>query len=118
MWREISKAGVYLLNHTPRKRLRWKTPYEIFHSKAGACRKPDLTNHRAYSCKSICDNRHCNAERAARQALQPKAWIEYLVGYTSFNTYGIWYPALNKVVSIRYVICNEVEPFCCKLEAP
>jgi len=45
------------------------------------------------------------------QRLDPKAWIGYLVGYTSSNIYRIWVPLLNKVIFTRDVIFNEDEVF-------
>jgi hypothetical protein len=59
LWREISKAAVYLLNRTPRKRLEWKTPFEILHSKGDARR--------------ICNDHDGDAKGAAPQTLQPKS---------------------------------------------
>jgi len=45
------------------------------------------------------------------QRLNPKAWIGYLVGYTSSNIYRIWVPLLNKVIFTRDVIFNEDDVF-------
>ena len=49
--------------------------------------------------------------------LNPKAWIGYLIGYSSTNIYRIWIPLLNKVISTRDVIFNEEERFTGDLEA-
>jgi hypothetical protein len=116
LWREISKAGVYLLNRTPRKRLEWKTPFEIFHSKGDARRKPDLTNLRAYGCKAYAMTTTAMRKEQRLKRFNPKAWIGYLVGYTSSNTFRIWNPVLNKVVIMRDVIFNEEETFSGALE--
>ena len=45
------------------------------------------------------------------QRLNPKAWIGFLIGYSSSNIYRIWVPAQNKVISTRDVIFNEDEFF-------
>ena len=49
--------------------------------------------------------------------LDPKAWIGYLVGYSSTNIYRIWVPLLNRIISTRDVIFNEEERFTGNLEA-
>jgi hypothetical protein len=111
LWREISKAAMYLLNRTPRKRLEWKTPFEILHSKGDARRKPDLTNLRAYGCKAYAMTTTAMRKEQRLKRFNPKAWIGYLVGYTSSNTFRIWNPVLNKVVIMRDVIFDEEETF-------
>ena len=50
------------------------------------------------------------------QRLNPKAWIGYLIGYSSTNIYRIWIPQLNKVISTRDVVFNEEERFTGDLE--
>jgi hypothetical protein len=116
LWREISKAGVYLLNRTPRKRLGWKTPFEIFHSKGDARRKPDLTNLRVYGCKAYAMTTTAMRKEQRLKRFNPKAWIGYLVGYTSSNTFRIWNPVVNRVVVTRDVISDEGETFSGDLE--
>lgn len=46
----------------------------------------------------------------------PKAWIGYLVGYASSNTYRIWNPVTNQVIHTRDVIFDEQETFSGALE--
>ena len=41
----------------------------------------------------------------------PRAWIGFLIGYSSSNIYRVWIPAQNKVISTRDVIFNEDEFF-------
>ena len=50
------------------------------------------------------------------QRLNPKAWIGYLIGYSSTNIYRIWILQLNKVISTRDVVFNEEERFTGDLE--
>src|SRR5438045_3183691 len=45
------------------------------------------------------------------QCLNLKAWIGFLIGYSSSNIYHILVPAQNKVISTRDVIFNEDEFF-------
>jgi transposase InsO family protein len=54
LWKEIVNAAVYLHNRTPRERLGWKTPYEVFYTHIAKltsmdeARKPQLAHLRAY----------------------------------------------------------------------
>jgi hypothetical protein len=41
--------------------------------------------------------------------LAPKAWIGYMIGYRSSNSYRIWLFIENKIIIIRDVIFNENE---------
>ena len=116
LWREISKAAIYLLNRTPRRRIKWKTPFEIFHSTVTERRKPDLTNLRAYGCKSYAMTTTAMLKGERLKRFNPKAWIGYLVGYTSSNTYRIWNPVTNQVIHTRDVIFDEQETFSGVLE--
>jgi hypothetical protein len=43
--------------------------------------------------------------------LNPKAWIRYLVGYSSTNINRVWNPATNRVISARDVVFNEQQTF-------
>ena len=116
LWREVSRAAIYLLNRTPRKRIKWKTTFEVFHSKPDERRKPDLTNLRAYGCKSYAMTATAMLKQERLKRFNPKAWIGYLVGYASSNTYRIWNPVTNEVIHTRAVIFNEQETFSGALE--
>ncbi|KAL2137577.1 hypothetical protein VTI28DRAFT_8991 [Corynascus sepedonium] len=116
LWREICKAAIYLLNRTPRQRIAWKTPFEVLYSKGEARRKPDLTSLRVYGCKAYAMTTTAMRKEQRLKRFNPKAWIGYLVGYTSSNTYRIWNPLLNKIVVMRDVVFNEQETFSGRLE--
>jgi hypothetical protein len=111
LWREICKAAVYLLNRTPRKRIAWKTPFEIFHSTHNERRKLDLTNLRAYGCKSYAMTTTAMKKEDRLKRFNPRVWIGYLVGYASSKTYYIWNPVTNTVSHMHDAIFNEQETF-------
>lgn len=111
LWREISSAAVYLMNRTPRWRIYWKTPYEVFHSTETRRRYPDLRNLRVYGCKAYAMTTGAMKKEKRKKRFEPRAWIGYLVGYTSSTTYRIWNPLENRVIVTRDVIFNEDETF-------
>ena len=60
LWREISKAAVYLLNRTPKYQYNWKTSYDKFHTfiaqRNGVAiehKRPDQSHLHAYRCKAF-----------------------------------------------------------------
>lgn len=112
LWREISRAAVYLLNRTPRYQYSWKTPYDLFHGQ-----KPSQAHLRAYGCKAFAMTPDAQIKQNRLQRLNPKAWIGYLVGYDSTNVYRVWNPVTNKVVRTRDVTFNEEAVFDGNLES-
>lgn len=124
LWPEITKAAVYLYNRTPKYDYNWKTPYDRFHTyvahRDGSVienRKPHQAHLRAYGCKAFALTTEAQTKSNRLQRLNPKAWIGYLVGYSSTNIYRIWNPLANKVFSTRDVIFNEEEIFSGNIEA-
>ena len=111
LWPEISKSAVYLHNRTPKYIHQWKTPYELFYAK-----KPSQEHLCAYTCKAFAMITDALKKTNRLQRLNPKAWIGYLIGYSSTNIYRIWIPQLNKVISTRDVVFNEEERFTGDLE--
>ena len=106
LWPEVCRAAVYLANRTPRYLLQWKTPYEKFFS------TPPLSHHlRVYGCKAFALTTAALKKSDRLKRLSPKAWIGYLVGYSSTNLYRIWIPPYNKVIITRDVHFNEEEVF-------
>ena len=61
------------------------------------------------------DDTHRGKSRLQR--LDPKAWVGYLVGYSSTNIYRIWIPPLGKVISSRDVVFDEQSVFDGKIES-
>ena len=60
LWREISKAAVYLLNRTPKYQYNWKTSYDKFHTfitqRNGVAiehKRPDQSHLHVYGCKAF-----------------------------------------------------------------
>ena len=43
--------------------------------------------------------------------LKPRAWIGYLIGYSSSNIYRIWVPLLDKVIKTKDITFNELKFF-------
>ena len=111
LWPEISKSAVYLHNRTPNYIHQWKSPYELFYTK-----KPSQEHLRAYTCKAFAMTTDALKKTNRLQRLNPKAWIGYLIGYSSTNIYRVWIPQLNKVISTRDVVFNEYERFTGDLE--
>jgi len=114
LWPEITRAAVYLYNRTPNYPNKWKTPYEIFFTRAAAMngivtgpRKPNQAHLRAYGCKAYAMTDDTHRGKSRLQRLDPKAWIGYLVGYQSTNIYRIWIPTMAKVISTRDVVFDE-----------
>jgi len=111
LWREIVKAAVYLNNRTPKYNKGWKSPYERFFG-----RKPAQEHLKAYGCKAFAMTTDAKKKANRLKRLNPKAWIGYLLGYTSSNTYRIWIPFRKEVITTRDVIFNEYAIFNGKME--
>jgi len=123
LWPEITRAAVYLYNRTPNYPNKWKSPYEIFFTRAAAMngivtgpRRPNQAHLRAYGCKAFAMTDDTHRGKSRLQRLDPKAWIGYLVGYQSTNIYRIWIPSMGKVISTRDVVFNEEAIFNGKTE--
>ena len=124
LWPEISRAAVYLYNRTPRYGYTWKTPYDRFHTyiahRDGSVvedRKPHQAYLRTYGYKAFALTTEAQTKSNRLQRLNPKAWIGYLVGYSSTSIYRIWNPLTNKIINTRDVVFNEAEPFDGNIEA-
>jgi len=118
LWPEITRAAIYLANRSPRLRLGWKTPYEVFYSFLTkrqplpvSDRRPDESHLRVYGCKAYAMTSAAQRKERRLERFEPKAWLGYLVGYNAASIYRIWVPKLGRVVSTRDVIFNEDEGF-------
>ncbi|KAH5706327.1 RNA-directed DNA polymerase [Parastagonospora nodorum] len=123
LWPEITRTAVYLYNRTPNYPNNWKTPYEVFFTRAAAMngivtgpRKPNQSHLKAYGCKAFAMTDDTHRGKSRLQRLDPKAWIGYLVGYQSTNIYRIWIPSMAKVISTRDVVFDEETIFNGKTE--
>ena len=106
LWPEVCRAGVYCLNRMPRRQLDWKTPYEKFFGTVPTC-----IHMKTYGCKAFMLTKEAKKKEDRLLRFQPKAWIGYLVGYSSTNQYRIWVPTQSKVIISRDVYFNEKEVF-------
>ena len=89
-----------------------KSPYELFFNE-----KPMLSHLRAYGCKAFALTTDTLAKRRRLERLSPKAWIGFLVGYSSSNLYRVWLPTRNKVIVMRDVHFNEESLFDGRIES-
>ena len=106
MWREYVRAAVYLYNRTPRRFNTWKTPYESL-----LRHRPTLQHLKAYGCKAFAMTDKAQLKQERKKRLESKAWIGYLVGYTSTNIYRVWVPLIGRVINTRDVVFNEDDFF-------
>jgi hypothetical protein len=98
LWSEIVKTAGYLNNRTSKRQLKWKTPV-----KALIGYTPNLAHLYVYDCRAY----PLNKGIPRRQKLDPRAYIDYLIGYDSSNIYRIWIPSKEKVIRTRDVTFNE-----------
>lgn len=115
LWREIYASSVYLHNRTPRAQNAWISPYEAFHEAVAFANglwnrdhNPKITHLRAFGCKAYTLTRQAQKHLEKKKSkMNPRAWIGYLIGYDSTNTYRIWNPVKNLVIRTRDVIFDE-----------
>ncbi|KAF7543720.1 hypothetical protein G7046_g9943 [Stylonectria norvegica] len=117
LWPEMVRTAVYLLNRTPKARLKGKTPYESFLSQVPSAEgrvksQPRVTHLKTIGCKAFAMTENAQKkEQRLKSRTAPKAWIGYLVGYNSQNIFRIWNPATNSVYVTRDVVFNEDKLF-------
>jgi hypothetical protein len=63
----------------------------------------------AFGCKAYAITSDAQFKKKRKWRLAFKAWIGYMIGYRSSNSYRIWLPTENKIIIIRNVIFNENE---------
>jgi hypothetical protein len=114
LWREVTRAAVYLYNQTPRYYYNWNTPYERFFTSLTmrngvqiTDQKPQQAHLRVYGCKAYAASSTYLNKRERLKCLNPHNWIRYLVGYDSTNVYRIWNPKKNRIERVRDVIFDE-----------
>ncbi|KAF7558075.1 hypothetical protein G7046_g5885 [Stylonectria norvegica] len=117
LWPEMMRTAVYLLNRTPKQRLKWKTPYESFLSEVSGAEvgnqtQPRITHLKTIGCKAFAMTKEAQLkQQRLKSRTSPKAWIGYLVGYNSQNIFRIWNPVTNCVYVTRDVEFNEEDVF-------
>jgi hypothetical protein len=104
LWPEIYRAAVYLINITPTKSLKWKTPHEVLRKATGSADIIPRASHiKVYGCASYFRDVHV----AKGDKLQSRCLIGYLVGYEASTVYRVWNPRTNRVVRTRDVWFDE-----------
>ena len=99
-WPEITRVAAYIENRIPTKAIGWKTLFEEVMGK-----KPTVAHMRAYGCKAYA---LISKEKIPRlQKLDPRAYIEYLIGYDSTNIYRVLVPSQMRVIRVRDVTFKE-----------
>jgi hypothetical protein len=117
LWPEIVSAAIYLANRSPVQLRDWTTPYELFYGYIAdrdgivGSQKPSLAHLHAYGCQAWPLHADVQKGISNRQKLKPRAWLGYLVGYTSTNIFRIWDPSTARVHSVRDVRFKENELF-------
>lgn len=121
--RTIYHAAVYLYNRTLKYARYWQTPIEAYYLylafqdgvSVTYC-KPNQAHLKAYGSKAYVLASSTKLKQERLYKLNPKAWIDCLVGYRSSNIYEVWNPLTHKVVSTRDVTFNEQAFFSGKIE--
>ncbi|KAE8548982.1 hypothetical protein EYB25_009365 [Talaromyces marneffei] len=118
LWPEICRAAVYLYNLSPRYGSQWKTPFDVFHTQVALMngisikdQKPQISHLKVYSCRAYAMTTNALKKENRLERFNPKAWIGYLVGYSSTNIYKIWNPKTGAIVRVRDVIFDESRVF-------
>uniref|UniRef100_A0A093UNR6 Retrovirus-related Pol polyprotein from transposon TNT 1-94 n=2 Tax=Talaromyces marneffei PM1 TaxID=1077442 RepID=A0A093UNR6_TALMA len=98
---------VYLLQRLPKKKLGWKTPYELIQSitRLEKSMTLNLGHIKIFGCKAY---RKIPSTQIPRlQKMAPRAEIGYLVGYDASNIFKIWIPEERSVIRARDVEFDE-----------
>jgi hypothetical protein len=112
LWPELARTAAHLLNRSPVRHLGWKTSYEALRTalmqknsenSENTIKVPDLSYLRVIGCKAYV--RIPNIPRLKK--MDPRAFIGYLIGYESTNSFRIWVPQRRKVIITRDVIFDE-----------
>ena len=118
LWTEVVRTAVYLYNRTPKYMYDWKAPYERFFTflayRDGIVtkpRKPQQAHLKVYGCKAYAPTKDYLKGKNKKMRLSPRAWIGFLVGYSSTNIFRIWNPRTNKIVQLRDVMFDESSRF-------
>ena len=106
LWPEHYTDGGYLLNRTPTERLEWKTPLEQLHLDLGIPNpQPTVVHLRTHGARAYLLIAPETIPRT--QKLDPRAHIDYLVGYEFTNIFCIWILSKNEIIKTWDVRFNE-----------
>jgi Reverse transcriptase (RNA-dependent DNA polymerase)/Pol polyprotein, beta-barrel domain len=120
LWPWIVESAVKIYNRMPRFQNHWSSPIETVFKflKDHNLDVPEGDplagiNFITYGCKAyeLKEDLKKPAAQKTSTVLDPRAYIGYLVGYESSNTYQIWIPENKRVVHTRDVTFKEDEFF-------
>ena len=97
-WGEAVTTAVFILNRTPTKALKGKTPFEAWHG-----RKPNVS-FRTYGCVSHVKNTKPHLGKLEDRST-PMVLLSYEEGTTAYRLYD---PKRGKVVISRDVVFDEI----------
>ena len=104
LWPELVRTGARLLNRSPVRQLNWRTPIEVlYRALNNSVRIPTLFYARVPGCKVYA--RIPNIPKLKK--MDPRAHIGYLLGYESSNSFRIWIPQRQRVITTRDVTFDE-----------
>ena len=115
MWKKIIETATYFYNWTPKAALKWKNPYETFHTyvwrkeAVSDFQKPQLHHFQTYDCKCYVLIKFQDDSHKANKfwKLDSRVHIEFLVEYVFINVYHVWISHKQKIISVRNVIFDE-----------
>ena len=98
LWAEVVHTTIYILNRSPTKSVRNRTPYE-----AWSGRKPEVSHLKVFSCPAYSLNKAPNKDK-----FDQKGEKLLFVGYNDESTgYRLLNPVNNKLTGVRDVIFDE-----------
>src|SRR5579871_1963199 len=100
LWPQIVYAVIFLLNRTPIRSLKWKTPYGALYGI-----KPRLFGLRVLGSLTyvlIPEKERVTSDKFASRALKG-----YLIGFEASNIYRVWMPTTNRILRTRDVKIDE-----------
>jgi len=96
LWPEITRAAAYLINRTPTKQLKWKSPIEVLQTHLGTQKpKPNIAHLRIYGCRAY----PLVYNLPKKQKLQPRAQIGYVKKFQK---------GISKLSGYRQLKCQQM----------
>ena len=107
LWPELMRTAAHIMNRSPARSLGWKTPFELLYNALGQPKKPDISYFQVIGSKA-----YVRIPKIPRlQKMEPKAFIGYLLGFESSNSFRIWVPQKHRVIVSRDVTFDEDSRF-------
>ena len=98
-WGEAIGYVCYLKNRSPTKRLKDKTPYEVWTGK-----KPDVSNVRIFGCTAY----HYNVD-PSKKKLDDRSIKCRFLGISGQNQFRLWDPSAKKVIISANILWDETD---------